>query len=739
MDVLKRLHTSVAQSFENSFDNAYRDLNAEFARRDERVTEAEQAAKVADEAHREANTRVEELQRKIMELKEELHPCELDGKSKKFKTSMQATYGPEHILENLDGSDMKDLQPHVKSQIADVGTKYRALYGDFQDLIGVCGTLRTKIDSHKQKLMQWQIFISQEEFTIEISGVPTTFKRVHGAANTNDRLPPKSKRSTSEASKSVGHRAKTEGPMPNSVQPEPTSTGSSRGGDGRKKSSGAGQGPFLDMELQESVPTALDPSLRSDETVSDDIASSISNGTVTATSKRRRVSLPEPGPQISSSLDESKHTKVQQPIVIKSESMSSSPLRDPSEYQPPIGTQDLDEVGSSVETPKKKNRHNPDYRQQHNPPAINVFEIREPEGDHEDPRCHESEQRTPKRPRVLQPIDRNLPAIQFPCQQSSTKPNKSRHAIPSIAEDGENFMDLDTWRRNENHAFPVDTEQPLLRTSNAPTRQRLQDLLEGAAPSKSPLHAQPSPRLPVSNRDHSRRDSHGAVGNKPTGIQSRGPAEKPKSLQAMHEPRTRAGLASIRGSLSTEAPLDSAELREPYRAWPLDRLEPNHFKINPNYNHGLEYAFDSVVRKKDERKCVAGCTRPGCCGDKFLAMARIGGLPTNLDGPYRETEEQRILEEYLGEEKHLLDTISPRDREGLLHEAQARRIANVHGKHRQSHQRPRTPPGFWRTEMPDTQELERDRKEARELERETVYERYREARRPNGLWKFADE
>lgn len=121
MDVLKNLHTSVARTFENSFDNAYQNLNTELARRDERIKEAEQAAKSADETQRGTTARVTELERKVAELKEELHPCELDKKSKKFKTSMQATYGPEHVLENLDGSDTKDLQPHVKTQIAEIG------------------------------------------------------------------------------------------------------------------------------------------------------------------------------------------------------------------------------------------------------------------------------------------------------------------------------------------------------------------------------------------------------------------------------------------------------------------------------------------------------------------------------------------------------------------------------------------------------------------------------------------
>jgi hypothetical protein len=119
-------------------------------------------------------------------------------------------------------------------------------------------------------------------------------------------------------------------------------------------------------------------------------------------------------------------------------------------------------------------------------------------------------------------------------------------------------------------------------------------------------------------------------------------------------------------------------------------------------------------------------------------MARLGGPPTTTDGSNNGEEEQKMLEDYLGEEKHLLDQLSAEERESLLHEARARRMASLYSKHRHDHQRPSTPPGFWRTDMPDTQELEHDREVANNLEREKVKERYREAMR-GGMWKFADE
>lgn len=119
-------------------------------------------------------------------------------------------------------------------------------------------------------------------------------------------------------------------------------------------------------------------------------------------------------------------------------------------------------------------------------------------------------------------------------------------------------------------------------------------------------------------------------------------------------------------------------------------------------------------------------------------MARLGGLPAKSPSE-QEEEDQRLLEEYVGEDYHLLEGLSARDRDHLLIEARARAIANRYGKHRHNHQRARSPPGFWRTDMPSTQELETDREAAQRQDREKVEERYREAMRPGGLWTWADE
>lgn len=345
--------------------------------------------------------------------------------------------------------------------------------------------------------------------------------------------------------------------------------------------------------------------------------------------------------------------------------------------------------------------------------------------------------------RVLRPIDSNSRVVNF-SDQRSTKPKRNlektaKYAIPSIAEDGETYINVGTTQRIGKPMCGANESLP--NTNNAPAQQRLQDLLEGPLPSRLPLDAQRSPGRPANTTQSSTRGSAGVVDQSPIYNRWNSLATNSRHLQEMQEHRVRTTVAHIQEP-TVDAHASPTEVRtgnRPYRDRPLEQLELSHFKINSEYNHGLDFAFDTVVRRKDERKCMSGCTRPGCCGEKFLSMARIGGLPTNLEGSSLESEERKILEDYLGEDKHLLDIMDPKDRAGLLHEAQARLLADACGKHRHNHPRSSTPPGFWRTDMPDTQELERDREEARKQEREKVHERYREAKRPGGLWKFADD
>ena len=190
------------------------------------------------------------------------------------------------------------------------------------------------------------------------------------------------------------------------------------------------------------------------------------------------------------------------------------------------------------------------------------------------------------------------------------------------------------------------------------------------------------------------------------------------------------------------------EDHEPFRCRPLHRLSLEHFKINPAANAGEHYAYTEVVRNQQQRKCLPGCTRE-CCRNQFQAIALT--LPSlSADGKLnpnaREANDQsddRILLAFLGtgsEEK--IRTLTPIARENLLLEAKTKLAADRYGKmHRQAYERQQSPPGFWRTEMPGSQEEELDRTGAKRREREEVESRFREANREDGKgrWIFADE
>ena len=176
-------------------------------------------------------------------------------------------------------------------------------------------------------------------------------------------------------------------------------------------------------------------------------------------------------------------------------------------------------------------------------------------------------------------------------------------------------------------------------------------------------------------------------------------------------------------------PLDPED--EPLRARPVVRLSIEDFKINPKYK-GTDFAFADTLRGRDQRRCLPGCTKPECCGDAFRKMVDMGVKSKKTD--------EDCLEAYLGPAYKIhMASLTPAKRKDVLAEARAYAIASEHGKHRQAFKRRPSPPGFWRIDMPSTQEEEQDRIQAQGMVRQEVYDRWREAMVPGGRWKFRDE
>ncbi|KAI1345080.1 DNA repair protein endonuclease SAE2/CtIP C-terminus-domain-containing protein [Xylariaceae sp. FL0016] len=171
----------------------------------------------------------------------------------------------------------------------------------------------------------------------------------------------------------------------------------------------------------------------------------------------------------------------------------------------------------------------------------------------------------------------------------------------------------------------------------------------------------------------------------------------------------------------------------PLRGRAKSQLRLDDFKINPEVNEGYDYAFADVVRGKEERASLEGCTKD-CCKRGFRLVALAARETTST------LDFQSLLETYLGDECYRLATMSQHAKEAMWLEAKIKDLAKKCSKHeRHRFQRVGSPPGFWRVDFPTTQENREDSEEAAKMEAERIEERYREAMRLGGKWIFKDE
>lgn len=681
MDVVKELHASIAKACEASFDKAYRDLESVRAVSETAIRDAENNARIADENRQAAELKIEDLQREIVALRDELRHYE-HSKSEidlpRAFTNLEAEFAPNRIRESH--------QQRPDKQREELEDKYATLYANLQTLVRSWSSLKAKVLQHKKKLRHWDKQLERDEFTLLLQGAPVTFRRVQIA--------------TGKDASTAAHL--TTGPPATDPCPRAEvfrSPGDAPGAKTNIRSQEDNQQMIL--PVQPGQPDRQTTHPEHDPVSSESYSDVLHPLPNLQTRKRKRVLDP--------SQCQPKENKPESSAHVKDEPISSSPVQSAthSHGQPLPSTQDLDEVGDTVRTPTKR------HAQRKIPWEDPTVE--------RGAACSYSQQSQPNRPyhgtSILQPVDGNSRIPKVPPGHSlgiKRRKQTYRRAALSMAEDGDSGeCDSRYHKQRSKDTLTAHNVPSKSQSDVSATQSRLQGLLERPLPTRStPGHvksAHGSRGAQCSARDTSEHSSQ-------------------QRLEQCSESATESG--------SQNCP-DVRPEDEPFRSLPLHRLNLDHFKINPARNKGLDYAYDAVVRKKDDRKCLSGCTRPGCCGDRFRAMARLGGSPTR-SSKEQEQEDQRILEEYVGDDRRLLDGLSAEDREDLLVEARARALANQYGKHRHDHERARTPPGFWRTDMPDTQELESDREAAQRLEREKVEERYREAMRPGGLWTWAD-
>ncbi|KAK7534044.1 DNA repair protein endonuclease SAE2/CtIP C-terminus-domain-containing protein [Phyllosticta citribraziliensis] len=263
------------------------------------------------------------------------------------------------------------------------------------------------------------------------------------------------------------------------------------------------------------------------------------------------------------------------------------------------------------------------------------------------------------------------------------------------------------------------------------SRRRLASLLEAETVLESLKLAKPS--TPASSRTARRVHKPDPSGKTP-----------------QSEPMQRKTLASTPQTASKMPQRTSKRLLErypqPLRSKPLEQLGINDFKINPVVNDGVSFAYNQVIRNREARRCLPGCIREECCGPTFRALVESGVDPPVEQGLWESPEtdlttDDKYLRAYLGStyNKEAFQLKPLAEQQAVLEMAKMKAWANHSGRHKQVFQRERTPPGFWRTDFPATQELQRDREAARMEERRLVEERWREAMTEGGRWLFRDE
>ncbi|KAH7046684.1 DNA repair protein endonuclease SAE2/CtIP C-terminus-domain-containing protein [Macrophomina phaseolina] len=292
------------------------------------------------------------------------------------------------------------------------------------------------------------------------------------------------------------------------------------------------------------------------------------------------------------------------------------------------------------------------------------------------------------------------------------------------------------------------------------SRRRFAELYDNPPPERQVLA---SPRTPASGRPTrtTARANAGKNSDKST-PRARSAATDTKSKKKVVSAQLPTPVTSTRTTRSANGPRSlrkqqqKAQSPSPsLRLKPLAQLQLSDFKINPNTNAGLDFAYSEVVRSREARQCLPGCTKPDCCGRDLRAMVEAGlnpPLPRSFwddsQPTYaqtfvsdKEAQDHRYLQWFQGTsyDRDRVDAMPSAMRDDLVVQAKVKLLASQAGKHRHAHQRPRTPPGFWRADFPGTQEREKDREEARKREREAVEERWREAMIEGGRWIFRDE
>ena len=366
-------------------------------------------------------------------------------------------------------------------------------------------------------------------------------------------------------------------------------------------------------------------------------------------------------------------------------------------------------------------------------------------------------------PGLNAPSSVQKPAASLLRKGSSSFCERDAYAVSLMTEDGEDTPAIGNSRRR-NATSPVKKLQKAHKSSSDTVDEkhgRLQALLESSSPARirlSPRKADP-PEGRISAEAH--RSDEQLTNVHVHGSEERVPKVKQEVTQMLVEPvERRAHYCQRKDRIENTIPRENlvrkdaqkrqsspTQTKTRLRLLPTSALKLSDFKPNPAVNQGLDFAFNEVVRNRDAKRCLPGCTDPNCCGATFRRLAEMGGLPELelprglWDSSPREDEDPdtRLLSAYLGIPIDAVNELSDERRKEELIAARVELFANQTSKHRRQWRRARSPPGYWNVDFPGTQTQMRDNLEAERRERERIEERAREARRERGRWLFRDE
>lgn len=458
-------------------------------------------------------------------------------------------------------------------------------------------------------------------------------------------------------------------------------------------SSGETGGPLEDDSVEQGCLPALEPTSSGDNVfIKDEPSSDQPLLLMERAVKRRRYDH---------------ETQMMPRVRIKDESVSSSPTNTP--IRPPPQSQeslDLDDVGQQTMTPRKRSDFDSPttvalpYKGSAN---INTSL------NQSDPRQTLPESLSARRMvSTMTPTSMNRRMVRPGADGPNTGPRPVRYhpGVGELADDGE-----DTFHK-QSTVTPVPNKTRLSALLNTPVQAEPETVLR-----------RPQQRQALSNAAASdlnipqRREL-------PFDKQNRSAATSPKKM-SLRSPEKR-------------TPVTKRNTVPSLRGRSISELKMDDFRINPAANDGYDFAYSEVIRDREERSCMAGCTDMHCCGKQFRALA-LSQRPNPPLTPAQQREEQKLLEDYLGDAAFRLGIMTPQERAETWVEAKTQELANKYGRHRHRYSRQQSPPGFWDADFPNTQELASDRVEASKRERKAIADRYREAMRPGGRWIFRDE